>query len=156
MSQAKKWIVLIVQIIIAFISLYCITFLVGAIFYNLISSNPMDMNRTVSGIFLGFLVSSIPFLLIGWRMIKTNAKEINKLALLTVLTATVIEKIIPLSIAMLVSNSEPYFSSSFIVLSEEVPYFGFGYFYVFSSIILSFVFFYVGAFSGKLIHVVRR
>lgn len=56
--------------------------------------SPMDMNRTASGIFLDFLVSSI---------------------------STVIEKIIPLSIAILVSNSEPYFSSSFIVLSEEFP-----------------------------------
>lgn len=103
----------------------------------------------ISGIIMGFGVSTIPFLTIGWVMYKTNYKDIHIIAVITVFLTTFLEKIIPLYIASIMAVAEPYYQNAFQILSEEFPYFIYGFWYIFISILLSYIFFYLGVLINR-------
>ncbi len=147
MTKTKTgWLRTIVEIGMAYVSIYAIVFLIGVYSFTFVTDLPIDRDKNVSGLFLGILVNSVPFLLISWRTHFFYNRKIHTVAVVTLITSFILEKVLPLCFAYILSPTEP-----FILLSEEFPYYIFGMNYLIYGTFLSYLSFYIGLFVRRLL-----
>ncbi len=141
-----QWLRTIIEIGIAYVSIYFIVFLIGAFSFTFVTDLPVDRAKNASGLFLGILVNVVPFLLISWRTYYFESGKIHTVAVVTLITSFILEKALPLSLAYILSPTEP-----FMLLSEEFPYYSFGINYIIYGTFLSYLSFYIGLFSIRIV-----
>ncbi len=133
------WLRTIVEIGMVYVSLYAIVFLIGVYSFTFATDLPPDRNKNGSGLFLGTLVNCVPFLLISWRAHFFHKRNIHTVAIATVVTSFLLEKLLPVCFANILSPTDP-----FLLLSEEFPYYIFGIDYILYGTLLSCLSFYIG------------
>lgn len=139
--EKTSWGKVSIEFSILFVGFYIVLFFLTHFCFLIIAGHPMDTNKRVSGAIFGFLVSSIPFLFMGYRLNQMYNCEVHKVLCGVIVICTLLEKVIPLILAYLVIMIDPFIASSpFFLLSEEFPNFAYRYYYLTFSIVLSILF----------------
>ncbi|NQX71160.1 hypothetical protein HQN90_34065 [Paenibacillus alba] len=135
---------LLAKISLVYLSLYFFVFLFGFYSYLLFWGQP-DHNKVSSGLYIGFLVSIVPFGLIAWKLNsrKNDYENIYKLGLYLILINIIFEKVIPLTFSYFWEQTDQI-DNSYIFLSEIFTYFIFKEYYLLGSISVSILTFIIG------------
>lgn len=149
-----------VKIVTIFSVLYLFVYFLASISYQLIFDTPADMSRNVSWIYYGIMFSTIPYFIIGLghKSITIKNKNIHIVALYTILTIFITEKIGYVLLASLIAKGFPtswygavFPYNGFALLSEELPFYShkYVYYYIFLSTILGYLSFHLGVIFNR-------
>lgn len=149
-----------VHIVTIFSILYLFVYFLASISYQLIFDIPADRSRNASWIYYGVMFSTIPYFVIGLgnKFITIKNKNIHIVALYTILTIFITEKIGYVLLASLIANGFPanwygavFPYNGFALLSEELPFYShkYVYYYIFLSTILGYLSFHLGVIFNR-------
>lgn len=123
------------KIILVFISFYAIVYMFGFYSYYLAFGVSPDRDKTVSGLYIGFLVSTVPYWFISRKLVNTYKNSALQAVLTLFLISFLLEKFLLVLIGHIFAFDEG--QNSFLVLSETLPYFIYKEYYIVASTLLS-------------------
>ncbi|MDP5273904.1 hypothetical protein [Chengkuizengella axinellae] len=151
--RTLSWLSIIIIVGVAFVPLYIFTFIFSGFSYMVISDVPADRSWKISWIYYGILFSIIPYYTIGSILSFIKNKNKHVLAIVSLFTIFIVEKVGFVLFGLLVAKGFPtswygedFPNAGFRLLSEEFPFYSqpIVYYYIIIGTIVGYMFLYAG------------